>query len=132
MVSLLVGTDSAETSEAVAAYLDGIVTSEDAVYVVNSLPGGDETTQSDLDEGEAAIDLVVDRVGDQVAEIERRRFVRGNEPVEDLLSFASEVDADEIVLGVRKRTPAGKVVFGSTAQNVLLRTDRPVRCVPLE
>ncbi len=61
-----------------------------------------------------------------------RQFVRGNGPATDLLAHADAVDADELVIGVRERTPTAKVVFGSTAQRVLLRSNRPMAVVPLE
>lgn len=131
MVELVVGTDTVESSEAVAAYLADAVTADDVVYVVNSLPGGDDTDSEDVTAGGDAIDVIADRLADAAVTIETHQFVRGNEPVEDLLAFAEEVDADEFVVGIRKRSPVGKVVFGSTAQNLLLGADRPVRCVPL-
>ncbi|WP_336037576.1 universal stress protein [Halobacterium yunchengense] len=45
---------------------------------------------------------------------------------EDILEDAEEFDADAIVLGGRKRSPAGKAIFGSVTQSVILNTDRPV------
>ena len=45
---------------------------------------------------------------------------------EDILDEAEEFDVDAIVLGGRKRSPAGKAIFGSVTQSVILNTDRPV------
>ncbi|MFC7140068.1 universal stress protein [Halosimplex aquaticum] len=131
MTELVVGTDAAESSDALADYLADVVDTDDTLYVVNSLVGGEDTTGGDVQAGERAIQVVVDRMEELPVTVETHQFVRGNEPVEDLLAFAEEVDADEFVIGVHKRTPVGKVVFGSTAQNLLLAADRPVRCVPL-
>lgn len=47
------------------------------------------------------------------------------------LPDGDDTDADKFVVGVRRRTPIGKFVFGSTARNHLLGTDRTVRCVPI-
>jgi nucleotide-binding universal stress UspA family protein len=45
---------------------------------------------------------------------------------EDILDDAEEFDVDAIVLGGRKRSPAGKAIFGSVTQSVILNSDRPV------
>jgi nucleotide-binding universal stress UspA family protein len=131
MTDLVVGTDSVESSDPLGDYLAGAVGPEDTVYLVNSLPGGDASDADDVRAGERAIDALVDRLESVSVPVETHQFVRGNQPVEDLLTFAEEVDADEFVIGIRKHSPVGKVVFGSTAQNLLLAADRPVRCVPL-
>jgi nucleotide-binding universal stress UspA family protein len=39
---------------------------------------------------------------------------------DDVLDAAEESGADLIVIGVRNRTPVGKLVMGSTAQTILL------------
>lgn len=46
--------------------------------------------------------------------------------VDNILRNAEEYDVDSIVLGGRKRSPAGKALFGSVTQKVILNTDRPV------
>ena len=130
MTRLLVGTDGTEVSEQLVEYLDGRVSADDTVVVVNSLEGGDETSSDDIASGEEALDTLEDGLRDQ-ATIERHQFIRGNAPVEDMLEAADEHDIDEYVIGIRKRSPVGKMMFGSTAQNLLLESDLPVRCVPL-
>lgn len=45
---------------------------------------------------------------------------------EEILDLAEEVDADLVAVGGRKRTPAGKALFGSTTQSVILTADGPV------
>lgn len=98
---------------------------------MNSQPGGEETTPEELAAGEEAIEAVADRLRDRVASVETHQFVQGNDPVEDLLECAADVGADQFVIGIHSHSPAGKIVFGSTAQSLLLTADRPVLGVPL-
>lgn len=51
------------------------------------------------------------------------------EPREVILSVADERDVDQIVVGGRRRSPVGKVLFGSVTQGVLLNSDVPVTAV---
>jgi nucleotide-binding universal stress UspA family protein len=44
----------------------------------------------------------------------------------EIRKVAEEVDADQIVMGGRKRSPTGKLIFGSVTQSVLTNTDLPV------
>ncbi|QJW37961.1 universal stress protein [Cellulosimicrobium protaetiae] len=50
-------------------------------------------------------------------------------PAEVVLGVAAEVAADLVVVGVRHRTPVGKLVLGSTAQQILLGARCPVLAV---
>ncbi|KAB1189023.1 MULTISPECIES: universal stress protein [Haloferax] len=48
------------------------------------------------------------------------------DPAEVIIEFAEEEDADLIVTAGRKRSPAGKALFGSVTQTVILNSNRPV------
>ena len=127
MTIYLIGTDSVETSERLAAYIEARAGEGDTIYAVNSLPGGDRTSEEDVRAGREALDVLEDAA----VEVDGHQLVRGNSPQEDLMQFAADHDADELVVGIRKRSPTGKLVFGSTAQDLLLSIDLPVVCVPL-
>lgn len=51
---------------------------------------------------------------------EVRQPTTGRSAADEILAAADEVGADLIVIGVRRRSPVGKLVTGSTAQQVLL------------
>ncbi|WP_423995087.1 universal stress protein [Halorubrum trapanicum] len=53
------------------------------------------------------------------------------DPGEELIAAADAADVDLICVSGRKRSPAGKAVFGSTTQTVVLNADRPVLTVPV-
>jgi nucleotide-binding universal stress UspA family protein len=53
----------------------------------------------------------------------------GLEASEDLLAIAEEVGAELIVIGLRRRTPVGKLILGSNAQRILLDASCPVLAV---
>ncbi len=60
-----------------------------------------------------------------------RRFTSEDLAAEDLLRIAAEVTAELIVIGLRHRSPVGKLLMGSTAQRILLEARCPVLAVRL-
>lgn len=60
---------------------------------------------------------------------ELRQPVRGNEPSEEVVDAADELGAELIVVGMRRRTPVGKLLMGSTAQRIILTASVPVLAV---
>ena len=62
-------------------------------------------------------------------EFEVRRLVRGNDPAGEVIDAANESGASLIVIGLRRRTPVGKLFLGSTSQQILLEADCPVLAV---
>ena len=55
--------------------------------------------------------------------------MRGFEPSEDLIGIAEDADAELIVIGLRRRSPVGKLILGSNAQRILLDAKCPVLAV---
>lgn len=51
-------------------------------------------------------------------------------PAAAIVDVADRLDADQLVLGARRQSPVGKVLFGSVAQSALLDAARPVTAVP--
>lgn len=56
-------------------------------------------------------------------------YARGNEPAEDILRAARDEAAELIVIGLRRRSPVGRLVLGSNAQRILLQAEVPVLAV---
>ncbi len=50
-------------------------------------------------------------------------------PGEELVSYAKEKGVDEIIIGLKKPSKLGKIMFGSTAQYIILEASCPVLCV---
>jgi nucleotide-binding universal stress UspA family protein len=55
---------------------------------------------------------------------------RSGDPATQIIEFVEEEDADAIALAGRNRTPAGKAMFGSVSQSVMLDSEVPVVFCP--
>jgi hypothetical protein len=55
-----------------------------------------------------------------------------HDSAEELIRTAERTDADFIVIGLRRRSPVGKLLLGSNAQRVLLDAACPVLAVKAE
>ena len=97
------------------------------LVVVNSQRGGPETEQ--VEQAEAEFATVRGRLEAAGVAFDLRQLVRGFEPAEDLISIAEANSADLIVIGLRRRTPVGKLILGSNAQRILLDAHCPVMAV---
>lgn len=100
------------------------------------------TDESAVDIGEFHTDLEREEIGDlpetvslaleELTEtgVDTRVHSATGNPAAAIVDLADRLDVDELVLGARKQSPVGKVLFGSTTQSVILETDRPVTVVP--
>lgn len=62
-------------------------------------------------------------------EHEVRRFTSEALASDDVIAAAEEVGAELIVIGVRRRSPVGKMLMGSDAQRILLQAECNVLAV---
>lgn len=96
------------------------------LVVVNATTG--TSTVDDRFAGEsdvAEVQALLDSLGVE-ADV-RQPLVR--DVTDALLDVAEEVDASVLVIGIRHRSPVGKLLMGSTAQKILLDARCPVLAV---
>lgn len=99
------------------------------ILFVHSLFGGDKTTEKEVKAGEELLEDAAKKAEAAGVKYETHLLVRGKNPGDDIVDFAKEVQASVVVIGVRKRRPAGKLLFGSVAQHVILHAEQPVICI---
>jgi nucleotide-binding universal stress UspA family protein len=99
------------------------------LVVVNSHRGGREFDGEDAVESQEELEQVRKELWAAGVEHEVRQLVRGMDRADDLVNVAQEVDAEIIVIGLRRRSPVGKLILGSNAERVLLDAPCPVLVV---
>lgn len=92
-------------------------------------------SRSDPTEGDSAI-ADADTIAGVRRELEKsgidfelRQPLRGKDAADEIVLSAKEAEASLIVIGLRRRSSVGKVIFGSTAQEVLMSASCPVLAV---
>ncbi len=99
------------------------------IEVVTSMRGGEEIELKEFDTAEKKLDQAKNYFADQKLNIKTKLLVRGLSSGEDLVNYSKEINADLIIMGVRSRSKVGKLIFGSTAQFVILKAKCPVLTV---
>ena len=118
-----------EGEAALAAGINEAKLRGSTLIVVNSHRGGQEFDGSAAQAAEsdmAGIKATLDAAG---VDHDIRQLVRGFEPAEDLISIAEANSAELLVIGLRRRSPVGKLILGSNAQRVLLDAPCPLLAV---
>ena len=102
------------------------------LVVVNSHRGGQGFDGAAANAAEEDMGRVRAKLDETKIPYDIRQLVRGFEPAEDLISIAEANNAELIVIGLRRRTPVGKLILGSNAQRILLDAHCPVMAVKAE
>lgn len=79
--------------------------------------------------GDADLAAVREQLSRDGVEHEVVQHIGRMEPAEEILDAAERLGASLVVIGLRRRTPVGKLLMGSTAQRVLLQAAAPVLAV---
>ncbi len=58
-----------------------------------------------------------------------KQFVRGQSAVAEIESMVESLPVSLLIIGLRKRSPVGKLIMGSVAQDLLLSVSCPVLAV---
>ena len=96
------------------------------VCVITSMFSGEETELEMIKEAENNLENAKLLLEDQGVKNSTHLLIRGMHPGEDIVSFAEENGADMIIIAVKSRSKVGKILFGSTAQYVILKSKCPV------
>jgi nucleotide-binding universal stress UspA family protein len=130
--------DSAAAKEAVQLALTRAKTMKAAIHLVVSYSGALYETSSekdaqrvwkDVEKAEDALNEIKKSFDEEKIPCNIHVSVRNLEPGEDLVTYADENKIDEIIIGIQKTSKVGKLLFGSTAQYVILRAKCPVLTV---
>jgi nucleotide-binding universal stress UspA family protein len=100
-----------------------------ALVVVNSQRGGPGFDATESQRFERELEAVGRELDEAGIEHEVRQLVLGNDPADDLIEVAGGAQGQLIVIGLRRRTPVGKLILGSNAQRILLEARCPVLAV---
>lgn len=97
------------------------------LVVVNAGPGGRSEDPSVVNGYE--VERVEERLAALPIQAEFKQFVRGRGAVEEIDELVAQLQVSVLVIGLRKRSPVGKLLMGSMAQEILLTVDCPVLAV---
>jgi len=96
------------------------------VFVLNSQVGGESSPQEKIIEARQHLSFAEELLTKNRVACETHLLVRGRLPGEDIVEFAKEQKADQIIIGIKRLSKVGKLVFGSNAAHVVLNAHCPV------
>ena len=97
------------------------------LVVVNASPGGKQEDPSMADVQD--VEQVQELLAASGVNAEFKQFVRGKSAVEEIDALVESLQASVLIIGLRKRSPVGKLFLGSVAQEILLSVSCPVLAV---
>ncbi len=97
-----------------------------SITVVASLVGGSVTEQVEIQHAEEDMAYAKSRIEKEGIECNTHVLVRNMSPGEDVVQYADENGIDEIIIGIKRRSKVGKLLFGSNAQYIILNSHCPV------
>jgi nucleotide-binding universal stress UspA family protein len=96
------------------------------LLLVWSMPKGDDNEQEEIQTAEKSLAYWKDHLQQRSIACQTHLLIRGVDAGEDIVRFAADNNVEEIATGVRRRSKVGKLLFGSTAQYIILNAPCPV------
>ena len=126
-MKILVGYNGGEVGRLVLSLARDFAKTNNAfIYIVTSMKGGTAEKQSHILQVKQDLDFARELMTKSGLKCDAKQIIRGLTPAEDLVKFAEENDIDHIFLGIKKKSKAQKVIFGSTSKEVILNASCPV------
>lgn len=97
------------------------------LVVVNASPGGGKTDPSAVDVPD--VERVQKMLKNSGLDAEFKQLVRGKNAAEEIETLVESMNVSVLIIGLRKRSPVGKLIMGSVAQELLLSVSCPVLAV---
>ncbi|MBC8247195.1 MAG: universal stress protein [Deltaproteobacteria bacterium] len=97
-----------------------------SLFIVTALEQSEALTKEEIDRSEVRLENLCADLKTEHLAVESRVLVSLASPGEGLVQFAKENEVDKIFIGIEKQSKVGKLVFGSTAQYVILKAPCPV------
>lgn len=130
MIPIVVGfVDTPEGRAAVEAAVEQAGLREGRLHIVVSMRGGAHTSFEEVAATRKRLEALSQDLTERGVEHRVHEVARGTTPADDLAYLARETGAGLIVIGYRRRSPAGKALLGSDAQQILLNAPCPVLMV---
>lgn len=120
-----------EGRQGIASALDEAVRRGRPVTVVVSEKSGGVTPEVQA-ERTAELEALESTAKERGIDLNVQILSERKDVAEDLIAVATETNADVIVIGLRRRSPVGKLILGSNAQRILLDSPCPVLAVKTE
>jgi nucleotide-binding universal stress UspA family protein len=96
------------------------------IILAYSMVGGPEIPRKEFEHAEKELQTQEILLKEEGLACETLLSVRGLETGEDIVKIAEEKQAEEIVIGIQRKSKVGKLLFGSTAQYIILNAPCPV------
>ena len=101
------------------------------IFLVTSMVGGKDASKEGYDNAEKLLQKKKTEASEEKIPCETLLSVRELTTGENLSRISKERGMDEVYIGIKKRSKVGKLLFGSTAQYVILNAPCPVVTVKI-
>lgn len=99
---------------------------EATIFLVTSMVGGKDASTEDYESAEKLLQKAKSGVTEENIACDTLLSVKKLTTGENLSRIAREKEVYEVYIGIKKRSKVGKLLFGSTAQYVILNAPCPV------